>query len=168
MANLELSLVTTFSVICFLQNIGEISGSYYYYNYPRNTTYWPYEYKIYCWPTFDECHHPASTPFPDVNWKQLNTKYKNKWQSGPWWEYPCFYYSEEALLSLSANDSATLQFKCSDDKRRGMFLWHNRTWLQRRPQSNWPGGEDDYYEFNQIPTQPSQMKSFFERNNFTG
>ena len=126
MANLLL-FFTSFSVICLLQNTGKTSGSYYgyfYYNHsPSSTTDWPNDdSKVYCWPTSDDCHHAASTPFPRVNWKQLNTKYKNNWQSGPWWEYPCFYYSEEALLSLSANDSDTLQFKCEDDKERGIVL----------------------------------------------
>ncbi len=162
-----LVLVGSFVLIAVLA-----TGSYDYdhdygYTTPRITTYWPYDYKVYCWTSFNDCRHPASTPFPGVSWKQLNSKYSNR-PFQRWW-YPCFYYSEEALLSLSLEDpSASLTVKC-DELEGARVTWINGTWFSMSPALNWSTGEriDDYDLFERNP-QPSKLADFAEKNNFTG
>ena len=134
----------------------------------ETTTVWPYEAKFYCWTSPLDCHHPASTPFPGVDWKRLNTKYKNRpWQS--WWEYPCFYYSEEALMSLQGDtDNQYLTFTCAGDREDESFAWINGTLYYRHKLTAWDQSGEISNNLVAKWDQPMHLEAFFERNNLSG
>ena len=125
------------------------------------TTLWPYDYRQYCWTSMYDCHHPASTPFPGVNWKYLNARFHNSYKThDPWFKYPCFYYTEEALLTVLDETSTFAVFEC--DGR--MFDRSNGTWLSRSVIDRWGTGDT----FIELWNQPTQLSHFFHENNFTG
>ena len=135
------------------------------------TTDWPYDYRFYCWTSFYDCHHPASTPFPGVNWKYLNTKYGNQpFRSParePWWQYRCFYYTEEALTSLLQPDLAAVSYvTCAADEEDMIYALINGTWFEKFP--NYDSNPESDYNLFQLEKQPSKLEDFFGENNFTG
>ncbi len=52
------------------------------------------------------CYPRNATAMPGVPWTQI----KQQW--GSWWEYPCFYYSEVALMSVTDRTADDIAFIC--------------------------------------------------------
>ncbi len=131
---------------------------YHYITTPKVVTEWPYDVRVYCWRSRSDCHHPASTPFPGVNFKELKAKYNRKW-----WEYPCFYYTEDALMSVTDDTFLYSTFKCE----RNWYYWMNNSWWERGFGFNYTLRQHFYFPV-EMSEQPKGLKDFFEQRNFTG
>ncbi len=82
-----------------------------YYDY--ECQYWFYPYAYYCQ------EHVGITPFPGLSWELL----EQRW-NGRWWDYPCVYYTEQALLFAQSDVTDLEPFYCGDN----LYELTNGTW----------------------------------------
>ncbi len=68
------------------------------------------------------CFPDNATALPGVLWKQIEDNWAN------WWEYPCFYYTEQALLSVTDENIDQYTFLCEGD----YFWFQNGIWYKNR------------------------------------
>ena len=70
-----------------------------------------FDYDYICFE--EKCYNPTAEPFPGVSWREL----KSRWNS--WWDYPCLYYTEEALLSMTLDHLEYTKMYCEED----LYYW---------------------------------------------
>ncbi len=111
---------------------------------PDYTCFYYYFYKASCYPN-------NATAFPGVSWKQLDDKWRN------WWHYPCFYYTEEALLAATDNTLTNATFSCEGHSYR---IDHDTINVKTQWWS--------YVYESQVRNLTGKLRSFFLTNNYQG
>ena len=79
------------------------------------------------------CYRDSEEPFPGITWGEL----KEEW--GVWWEYPCLYYTEEALLSVTEANFLYTTLLCEGHQ----YWWSNGKWY-------WYEAQFDYSMYRQL------------------
>ena len=111
---------------------------------PDYTCFYYYYYKASCYPN-------NATAFPGVSWKQLDEKWRT------WWDYPCFYYTEEALLAASENTLTNATFSCDGHSYR-----IDQDTINIKIQW-W-----SYVYESEVRNLTGKLRSFFRSNNYLG
>ncbi len=103
------------------------------------------------------CFETDATAFPGVSWQQV----KQNWDT--WWDYPCFYYTEEALLSVT--DPSYRSILCE-----GQTHWYSGcNWYFREAiVENYSLQEylDVYREDMYLEGAGSNLQQFFKNHNY--
>ncbi len=95
-------------------------GTFYQHHLFPGQKYKVEDYVCLFYKTELECYPDNATVVPGASWRDV----KQKW-GGPWWDYPCFYYTEQALLSLTDDTFNNTSFMCQGHK----YFWRDNDWI---------------------------------------